>query len=86
MNGQGDEHLAVGDAVEQRRIVQRAVPRSLHPVEGPGVPAVGDAVVVRRVDVVGGQHVEGEAVGIGNYLVLVRSDVTLVYFDCVFFN
>ena len=65
--------------------MQGAVPRRLHPVEGPGVPAVGDAVVVGRVDVVGGQHVEGEAVRIRHYLVLVRSDVTLEDFNC-FFN
>ena len=65
--------------------MQGTVPRRLHPVEGPGVPAVGDAVVVGRVDVVGGQHVEGEAVRIRHYLVLVRSDVTLEDFNC-FFN
>ena len=62
--------------------MQGAVPRRLHPVEGPGVPAVGDAVVVGRVDVVGGQHVEGEAVRIRHYLVLVRSDVALVDIYC----
>ena len=66
--------------------MQGAVPRRLHPVEGPCVPAVGDAVVVGRVDVVGGQQVEGEAVRIRHYLVLVRSDVALEDFNCFSVN